>query len=288
MSGESTASDVDSRFAFGANWARFLSVVDETRIAAAEESLQSLLGRERLDGLLFLDVGSGSGLLSLAAHRLGARVHSFDFDEQSVACTRELRRRFAADSPEWTVERGSALDEAYLSALPRADVVYSWGVLHHTGEMWRAIELVAGCVADGGDFALAIYNDQGRTSEQWRCVKRMYQALPSLLRPPLVAACGAVLMVHRIWQMLVTMLLRSATLQSPVRSAGELAETVTRPNPRGMHRWYDLVDWVGGWPFEVARPGEVFEFLSARGLELTTLRTVGGKMGCNEFVFHRR
>src|SRR5690606_32453090 len=135
-----------------------------------------MLGVESLAGQRFLDVGSGSGLLSLAAQRLGANVHSFDYDPQSVACTREMKRRFAPDADDWTIEEGSALDAEYLAGLPPADVVYSWGVLHHTGEMWRAIDLVSQRVAPGGRFWLAIYNDQGRTSADWIRVKRCYQA----------------------------------------------------------------------------------------------------------------
>src|SRR3954453_10925637 len=137
------------RFEFGENWARFLAVVDESRIVEAERSLREMLGVERLDGRSFLDIGSGSGLFSLAAVRLGAeRVHSFDFDPSSVGCTLELRRRYGADA-DWAVEQGSALDTAYLARLGTFDVVYSWGVLHHTGDMWRALGNVARLVAPG-------------------------------------------------------------------------------------------------------------------------------------------
>src|SRR3954454_13237196 len=119
------------RFEFGENWRRFLDVLDDERIAEAERSLREMLGVESLSGRSFLDIGSGSGLFSLAARRLGAeRVHSFDFDPQSVACTRELRRRAFEGDPRCTIEEGSALDEEFLSGLGRWDVVYSWGVLH--------------------------------------------------------------------------------------------------------------------------------------------------------------
>lgn len=115
----------DLRFAFGDNWARFPTVLDDERIEEAERSLREMLQVERLDGKRFLDIGSGSGLPSLAARRLGAKVHSFDYDPQSVACTVELRRRYFPEDTHWVVERGSALDGSYLESLGTFDIVYS-------------------------------------------------------------------------------------------------------------------------------------------------------------------
>lgn len=283
-----THSMTADRFEFGANWSRFLETVDESRIAAAAASLQAMLGVDRLDGRTFLDVGSGSGLFSLAAHRLGARVHSFDYDPQSVACTREMQRRFGQGGAEWTIEQGSALDSEYLASLPAADVVYSWGVLHHTGDLWTAMDLVAQRVAPGGQFFLAIYNDQGQTTHRWIAVKRLYQRLPNLLRPVLAAGVGGVLLLRRVLAMLCSLLLRLLTLRNPFAPLQALASDIRKTDARGMHRWYDLVDWVGGWPFEVARPEQVLDFLRARGFELERLKTCGGGLGCNEFVFRRR
>ncbi|MEW5992962.1 MAG: class I SAM-dependent methyltransferase [Candidatus Zixiibacteriota bacterium] len=147
------------RFAFGANWSRFLGALSDERIRRAEKSLSDVLERERLDGMRFLDIGSGSGLFSLAARRLGASVHSFDFDPQSVACTSELRRRYFTDDSRWTIEQGSALDSSYLAGLGKFDVVYSWGVLHHTGNMWEAMDNLIPNVADDGLLYIALYND---------------------------------------------------------------------------------------------------------------------------------
>ena len=114
------------RFEFGRNWAAFIGSLDEQRIASACSSLQEMLGVADLKGKRFVDVGSGSGLFSLAARRLGAQVHSLDYDPQSVGCTEELRRRYFPADADWTVELGSALDTTYLNRLGKFDVVGAW------------------------------------------------------------------------------------------------------------------------------------------------------------------
>ena len=113
------------RFAFGENWSKFVESLDESRIRYSEMALQQMLEVERLDGSTFLDIGSGSGLSSFAARRLGARVHSFDYDPISIACTREIRDRYFPNDPDWVVEQGSVLDRDYLNSLGTFDVVYS-------------------------------------------------------------------------------------------------------------------------------------------------------------------
>jgi 2-polyprenyl-3-methyl-5-hydroxy-6-metoxy-1,4-benzoquinol methylase len=262
------------RFEFGKNWSRFLALLDDTRIERAEASLKEMLEVEDLEGKSFLDIGSGSGLFSLAARRLGARVHSFDYDPHSVACTTELRRRYFAGDDRWKVEEASALDADYVKSLGEFDVVYSWGVLHHTGQMWKALDNAQLAVKAGGRLFIAIYNDMGSKSRRWLWIKKTYCDLPRFLKAPFAAA-------------VISPEEARAMLGSLVRlKPGEYVRSWTQYDKnRGMSRWRDIVDWVGGYPYEVAKPEEIFDFYRARGFRLTKMKCGGVGLGCNEFVF---
>ena len=261
-----------SRFEFGANWARFLKVLNEERITQAKKSLQEMLELDNLEGLDFLDIGSGSGLFSLAARMLGARVRSFDYDTQSVACTAALRRRYFPDDDQWLVEPGSVLDQDYLTSLGTFDIVYSWGVLHHTGAMWQALDHVAPLVRPGGTLFISIYNDQGAASRRWTHIKRTYNRAPRALR-------WAVFLPALVY-------LWGPPLLSKGFSCSKCRTYAART--RGMSRWRDAVDWVGGYPFEVAKPEEIFQFYRDQGFTLAKLKTCGGGIGCNEFVLKKK
>ena len=262
-----------NRFRFGANWTRFLAAMDESQISDAEASLRDMLGVADLQGQRFLDIGCGSGLFSLAARRLGATVHSFDFDPQSVACAQEMKRRYFADDDAWSVEQGSALDHRYMQRLGHFDVVYSWGVLHHTGAMWVAIEnAIARVATPRGKLFIAIYNDQGWKSHAWWFIKFTYNKLPHLLKGPFLL--GVSFITHVLVILKYSLRLKPMTAIRPLLGG--------RPE-RGMSPRFDVVDWIGGFPFEFVAFDTLADYLAARGFSLANYRRISSQ-GCNQFV----
>lgn len=266
------------RFEFGKNWANFLSTIDDNRISQARNSMMATLGLDTLEGLSFLDAGSGSGLFSLSAKQLGAHVSSFDYDQNSVQCTQELKKRYFPDASDWTIESGSVLDAEYLKKYETKDIVYSWGVLHHTGDMYLALQNMVPLVAPGGLLLISIYNDQGGQSKRWKTLKKIYNGLPEILRMPY----AMLVMLPREIRFFMADLLRGKP-QNYFRHIKNYANT----SLRGMSYWHDMIDWIGGYPFEVATPEEMFQFYHDQGFQLEKLTTVKGGSGCNEFLFKK-
>ena len=246
---------------FGRNWLDYLDEADAEQYAQARESLENLVGSEKLNGAVFFDLGCGSGIFSLAAASLGAAtVMSLDRDPDSVAACRMLQEK--SDHPNWRVLQGSVLDKGFLDGLGQAQVVYSWGVLHHTGSMWEAIENACGLVAPGGMFAMAIYN-RTSTSLFWLRYKEIYHKAPAWLRK---------LMVWGVF--LPRAAVRALRGKNPLREN------------RGMSIYLDAVDWCLGLPYEYATFAEIRTFVEKLGFKLLKGVTTGGT-GCNEFVFQK-
>ncbi len=252
-------------FDFGSNWQAFSEQrVDQHRLGLAVQSLESLLQRDSLLGASFLDVGCGSGLFSLAAKELGAaKVVGIDINPRCIAVCEQNRERLEPEAL-ITFQKASALDPASLRALGQFNLVYAWGSLHHTGAMWNAIRNVADCVEPGGTLVLAIYNKH-LTSPVWKAIKWLYNQLPSFGQRLMTIPFAGIIYVAKF--------------------------LVTRRNPlskeRGMDFWYDVIDWIGGYPYEYAAPSEIEAFMKDEGFALRRCVPAQVPTGCNEFVFER-
>jgi 2-polyprenyl-6-hydroxyphenyl methylase/3-demethylubiquinone-9 3-methyltransferase len=260
------------RYAFGKNWRQFLEHLSDARIEQAERSLKALLGRPSLHGSSLVDIGSGSGLFSLAARRLGARVHSFDYDQDSVECTKFLRDRYFPHDPHWTVEQGSILDEDYVRSHGRFDFVYSWGVLHHTGRMRQAIANAASMVVPGGDLCVALYA-KTPFCWAWKIEKWLYVRSPQALRTFLEQSY--VLAVRALFY---------------ARGRDFAAFVANYESMRGMEFMVNVRDWVGGYPYESISEAEMMKVGRDLGLDLVRRYCNAPRYGllgshCNEYVF---
>ena len=255
-------------FSFGENWKVYLSDLEESTIRHAENSFTTFTKLGDLREHTFLDLGCGSGLNSLIAYRLGAqKIISVDIDPHSIDCVTNLRKRFASGATNWQVVRGSVLDQNFVASLGAYSYVYSYGVLHHTGAMWKALNHAVERVRmAGGILHLGIYN-QHKNSRRWLKVKRVCNRFPRTALPAFKAS-----------YILLTYAQLLSSFHSPAKYAQEYR------THRGMSVWRDIDDWFGGLPYEYAKPGHVVNFLADRGFVLLRLRDAGS-IGCNEFLF---
>jgi 2-polyprenyl-6-hydroxyphenyl methylase/3-demethylubiquinone-9 3-methyltransferase len=262
----------ETHFEFGENWKNYSKTIDQKRIDFAIEGVRRLFP-DGLAGKTFLDIGCGSGLHSLAALSLGAAsVIAVDIDEISVSTTQELLTRYAPAS-KWTAKVASVFD-ASPDELGKFDVVYSWGVLHHTGDMWRAIEYAARFVNSRGWFAIAIYSATS-CDAMWKAEKKFYSRAPSPVQWGIRQIYMAAFLAAKI--------LLGRNPISYVRNYSAI---------RGMNFSHDAHDWLGGYPYETASAAEMLERVTALGFaEVRSFRlpaTTGlFGSGCNEFVFER-
>ena len=252
--------DKEMRFEFGKNWEDFVKRhFDESKVEVAQTHMLEFLGLDDLTGKSFLDIGCGSGLHSYAAWRSGAdRIVGFDYDENSVSASRMLRR-YAGEPENWTISSGSVLDEAFMDSLGDFEIVYSWGVLHHTGEQWRALRNAARCRKPDGKMYIALYTSDAFVDpppEFWLDVKRRYNESSW--------AGKRIMEAWYVW--------RFEAGWSPAAWWRLLRKIYDYNKNRGMSYFTDVRDWLGGWPMEFSSIAEVKAFVRDElGLEVSKL-----------------
>ena len=267
---------LESHFAFGKNWLDYSLKIDERKISQAVKDLQKISGREAFDGLSFLDIGCGSGLHSLAAIRMGAsKVFGVDIDLDSVEASRQTIARFApkSDAEFKAVSIFDMPSEIY----GNFDVVYSWGVLHHTGDMYRALKCASSLVAPGGLLLIALYR-KTLLCGLWRHIKSWYtSATPKAQK----RARYIFISLHRLIK-----IIQGKSLERYIK---------TYDSNRGMDYFNDVHDWMGGFPYESITPKECYKFFTNLGfaLEYEDAASVGLRSlgllgsGCDEFSFRK-
>ena len=166
---------------------------------------------------------------------------------------------------------GSILDDSTVRAASegspdggRYDIVHSWGVLHHTGNMDLAVKNAASLVKPGGHFVVALYNRHW-SSAPWLAIKYAYCKSPRLIQKLFIWALAPVIYVAK-W-------------------------LVTKDDPkkqqRGMDFMYNVIDWVGGYPYEYASREETLRLIEPLGFKCVNYIATEVPTGCNEFVFVR-
>lgn len=264
------------KFSFGKNWKNFLKTeYDKKKLEGAIKSLQDFLGQISLEGKVFLDFGCGSGIHSLAALELGAKkVISIDVDIDSVECCEQLRDRVADQHKvNWEVKQGSLLDDEFIKNTEAVDFVYCWGVAHHTGDMWKALQNLVGLVEDKGYLFIAIYNDfDGHwSSAKWSKIKKCYVSHGPLVK-----------------KMMEYYFMSFNFLRMLLRFKNPIKKIRSYRKKRGMDWRTDIVDWIGGYPFEYATNQELFQFYhDQHNMELVNIKTTN-YTGNNQLLFKKK
>lgn len=263
-------------FSFGKNWTDFLEKFDDKKIEAAKKYLIEFLGwEEKIKWKTVIDFGSGSGLMSLGYVMAWAKkVTSIDIDDASIACTEFLRKKYNISEDVWEIKKWSVLDSPFIESLGKFDIVYSWWVIHHSGDMWKGLENITSLVIEKWQLYVAIYNESKilleGTSPFWVKMKRFYSS-SKLFRPFIKFFYTAYLITGLI-----------AFWKNPISYIKNYRENALR----GMDFFIDIEDWLGGYPYEYASYEKMVDFYTKKGFTFekwTRVRSIA----CNEFLFRK-
>jgi len=261
------------QFDFGKNWLNFSkNALTTEKVEQAKQDFEKLFHEIELPGKSFVDIGFGQGLSLLIAKQKGATVVGCEINptcEQALKQTLTYFPEFKLTDIAWI--KGSILNQGTVEELLQHyenkgfDVVHSWGVLHHTGKIQKSIQNASSLVKENGYLIISIYNKHW-TSPIWLVIKWLYNQLPSILQKAV-----AYLFYPIIWlaKYLVT------------------GENPTKMN-RGMNLFYNVVDWVGGYPYEYASKDEMLHLIEPLGFELIHFVSAQVPTGCNEFIFKKK
>ncbi len=279
-------------FSFGRNWVDYVNnSLGEEQINSAEKSLLKYLPENEYANKVFIDIGCGSGIFSLGALKLRCkRVISFDVDKYSIEATKTTKSNFFSLVPkdsQWDIFLGSVLDKNLIEELKnKGDIVYSWGVLHHTGDVFQAIANAAQLVKSNGSFILAIYN-RVPSSGYWLKVKKFYNLAPTIIKKVMVYSTFLYIILYRLLSAMKRKILGQPTVSLLSKD-------------RSMSIFYDVIDWLGGYPYECATFEEIKNFVEKLGFKLikaptkllSPRKTLFNRFtfkftGNNEFVFKK-
>ena len=262
-----------NRFSFGANWTSFNFISGPQQLEYSKLHLENLIGTKSIANVKIIDIGSGSGLHAQSFLELGAKfVKCIDIDRESVQTTIDRLNAYSADT--WSVEIADILDIEVVER-EKYDVVFSWGVLHHTGNLFLALQNASNFCKPGGLLVLAIYRKTWLCNF-WKLEKRLYNNCPLFFRRIIDLAFASLILIAK-W-ILGT---------SPRTHIQEYSKR------RGMDFMTDIRDWLGGFPYESANPKQIENILADKGFFLLhsniRKRQIGFfGSGCNEYVFQRR
>ena len=251
-----------NKFKFGKNWKLFLKNITKNQFKLSKKSLLDFNKIKNFKNKSFIDIGCGSGLSSLSAKQLGAKVTSIDVDIESIECTKFLKKKFYKNDNDWKIEKLSILNTNKIKKMKKFDYVYSWGVLHHTGNLKKSLINTELLCKKKGFIHIALYNDQGKKSKNWKIIKKKYVTGNIITKK--------LLELFFFPFFIIKPLLKKRSIRS-----------------RGMNIYTDMIDWIGGYPFEVSKPEQIFNFFKRRNYKLINLYTCGPGHGNNEYLFEK-